>query len=393
MDFALSPELQALREEALKVGREASERADVPDDSWIIGHDRAFAQELGARGWLGMTWPVEHGGGGRSPLERFVVFEALISTGAPVAAAWFADRQMGPSLLQFGTDEQRARWLPGIIAGTSMWCIGMSEPDAGSNVAGIRTRAERDGHEWVVNGQKIWTSGAADADWCYLIARTDPDAKPHEGLSELVVDMRSPGVSVRPIVDMTGNRHFCEVYFEDVRVPDAHLVGEPNGSFRQVMRQMEHERGGIDRLVSNRRLYDDVRPWADAADPLVRQEIAAIESGYRIGRILVLRETLGQTPRQFSAATKTFCTELEQRIAAFCGRVLGAWALLADAGPSSRGSGGQGDGDGPAVPQALARRVSRNLCYAPAYTIMGGTSQILRNILGERTLGLPREPP
>jgi alkylation response protein AidB-like acyl-CoA dehydrogenase len=379
MDFALSPDLQALREEALKVGREASERADVPDDSWIIGHDRAFAQELGARGWLGMTWPAEHGGGGRSPLDRFVVFEALISTGAPVAAAWFADRQMGPTLLQFGTDEQRARWLPGIVAGTSMWCIGMSEPDAGSNVAGIRTRAERAGDEWVVNGQKIWTSGAADADWCYLIARTDPDAKPHEGLSELVVDMRSPGVSVRPIVDMTGNRHFCEVYFEDVRVPDAHLVGEPNGSFRQVMRQMEHERGGIDRLVSNRRLYEDVRPWADTTDPLIRQEIAAIESGYRIGRVLVLRETLGQTPRQFSAATKTFCTELEQRIAGFCGRVLGPWALLA------------GPGDGTQM-QALARRVSRNLCYAPAYTIMGGTSQILRNILGERTLGLPREP-
>src|ERR687892_1550916 len=205
MDFALSPELEALRDEALKVGREASERSDLPDDSWIVGHDRAFAQELGARGWLGMTWPVEHGGGGRTPLERFVVFEALISVGAPIAASWFADRQMGPSLLQFGTDEQRARWLPGIIAGTSMWCIGMSEPDAGSNVAGIRTRAERDGDDWVVNGQKIWTSGAADADWCYLIARTDPDARPHEGLSELVVDMRSPGVSVKPIVDMTGN--------------------------------------------------------------------------------------------------------------------------------------------------------------------------------------------
>jgi alkylation response protein AidB-like acyl-CoA dehydrogenase len=181
---------------------------------------------------------------------------------------------------------------------------------------------------------------------------------------------------------MTGNRHFCEVFFENVRVPHAHLVGEQNGSFRQVMRQMEHERGGIDRLVSNRRLYEDVRPWADAADPGVRQEIAAIESGYRIGRILVLRETLGQTPRQFSAATKTFCTELEQRIAAFCGRVLGPWALLG-------GSGGNVRGDGA---QALARRVSRNLCYAPAYTIMGGTSQILRNILGERTLGLPREP-
>jgi alkylation response protein AidB-like acyl-CoA dehydrogenase len=372
MEFALSDDLLALRDEALKVGLAAAERSEVPEDTWITGHDRAFAEELGARRWLGMTWPVEHGGGGRSPLERFVVFEALISVGAPIAASWFADRQMGPSLLQFGTDEQRARWLPGIVAGTSMWCIGMSEPDAGSNVAGIRTRAERDADEWVVNGQKIWNSGAASADWIYLVCRTDPDARPHEGLSELIVDMRSAGVSVKPILDMTGGRHFCEVFLEDVRVPAGHLVGELNGSFRQVMRQMEHERGGIDRLVSNRRLYDDVRPLADATDPLVRQEIAAIETGYRIGRLLVLRETLGQAPQQFSAATKTFCTELEQRIANFCGRVLGPASLLAEAG--------------------LARRVSRNICYAPGYTIMGGTSQILRNILGERTLGLPREP-
>ncbi len=372
MEFALSAELLELRDEALKVGLVAAERAEVPEDTWITGHDRDFAAELGARGWLGMTWPTEHGGGGRDALERFVVFEALISVGAPIAASWFADRQMGPSLLQFGTEEQRGRWLPGIIAGTSMWCIGMSEPDAGSNVAGIRTRAERHGDEFVVNGQKIWTSGAAAADWCYLIARSDPDAKPHEGLSELIVDMHSPGVSVKPILDMTGSRHFCEVFFTDVRVPAGNLVGELNGSFRQVMRQMEHERGGIDRLVSNRRLYDDVRPLADTSDPLVRQEIAAIETGYRIGRLLVLRETLGQAPRQFSAATKTFCTELEQRIAGFCGRVLGPAAMLAEPG--------------------LARRVSRNICYAPGYTIMGGTSQILRNILGERTLGLPREP-
>jgi alkylation response protein AidB-like acyl-CoA dehydrogenase len=289
-----------------------------------------------------------------------------------VAAAWFADRQMGPSLLRYGNATQQRRWVPGIIAGTSMWCIGMSEPDAGSNVAGIRTRAERDGDEWVVNGQKIWTSGAFDADWCYLVCRTDPTAKPHEGLSDLVVDMHAPGITVQPIVDMTGSRHFCEVFFEDVRVPAADLIGNENGSFRQIMAQMEHERGGIDRLVSNRRLYDDCRPLADTSDPLVRQEIAAIESGYRIGRLLVLRETLGQAPRQFSAATKTFCTELEQRIADFCGRVLGPLATLAEPG--------------------LAHRVSRNICYAPGYTIMGGTTQILRNILGERVLGLPREP-
>ena len=374
MDFDLTPELDELAAEARLVGEKAAARLApsgyVPDDSWLIGHDAEFARELGERRWLGMTWPVEVGGGGRPTIERFVVFEALISAGAPLAAAWFPDRQIGPTLLRFGTDEQRAELLPGILEGTSAWCIGMSEPDAGSNVAGISTRAVRDGDVYVVNGQKIWTSGAATSDWCYLIARTDPAARPHEGLSEFVVDMRSPGVSVKPIVDMTGNRHFCEVFFDDVRVPASNLVGQENGSFRQVMRQMEHERGGIDRLTSNRRLYLDCVEVMDRNDPLLRQELAALETGYRVGRLLVLRETLGQAPAQFSAAAKTFCTEFEQRVAAFCGRVMGAGALLSEPG--------------------LAGRVSRNICYAPAYTIMGGTTQILRNIIGERMLGLPR---
>jgi alkylation response protein AidB-like acyl-CoA dehydrogenase len=169
---------------------------------------------------------------------------------------------------------------------------------------------------------------------------------------------------------MTANRHFCEVFFDDVRVPVEHLVGEENGSFRQVMRQMEHERGGIDRLVSNRRLYLDCVEVMDRDDPLLRQELAVLETGYRIGRMMVLRETLGQAPPQFSAVTKTFCTELEQQVAAFCGRVVGTGALLREPG--------------------LAARVARNICYAPAYTIMGGTTQILRNIMGERMLGLPR---
>jgi alkylation response protein AidB-like acyl-CoA dehydrogenase len=367
MDFAWAPELLELQAEAHEVGRRAAAQLDVLEDSWIIGTSRAFSLELAERRWLGMTWPVSEGGGGRSALERFVVFEALIGAGAPVATSWFADRQIGPTLLQFGTPEQRRRFLPEIIAGTSAWSIGMSEPDAGSDVAAIRTRAERDGDDWIVNGTKVWTSGAADADWCYLIARTDPDAPPHAGLSELIVDLHSPGVSISPISDMTGNRHFCEVVYTDVRVPHANLVGEENGSFRQVMRQMEHERGGIDRLVSNRALYDHFRDLADLDDPLVRQEVAAIESGYRIGRLLVLREVLGQAPKGFSAATKTFCTEFEQHVAAFCGRVAGADALLSG-------------------------RVARNTCYAPAYTIMGGTTLILRNILGERLLGLPREP-
>ncbi|WP_208029109.1 acyl-CoA dehydrogenase family protein [Rhabdothermincola sediminis] len=367
MDFALPAELLPLQDEARRLAAEWRARVEVPEDSWIVGTSRELSLELGERGWLGMTWPVEEGGHGRSPLERFVVFEALIAGGAPIATSWFADRQIGPTLLQFGTPEQRKRFLPEIVAGRSAWCIGMSEPDAGSDVASIRTRARRDGDCWVVEGTKIWTSGAADADWCYLVARTDPDAPAHAGLSELIVDMRLPGVSVTPITDMTGNRHFCEVHFDGVRVPGELLVGEENGSFRQVMRQMEHERGGIDRLVSNRALYDELRPRADLTDPRVRQEVAAIETGYTIGRHLVLREVLGQAPPGFSAATKTFCTELEQRVAAFCARVAGADALVWG-------------------------RVARNLCYAPGYTIMGGTTQILRNILAERLLRLPREP-
>jgi alkylation response protein AidB-like acyl-CoA dehydrogenase len=367
MDFALPPELETLAAEARAVGEEWAARSDIAEESWIVGHDVEVAKGLAERGWIGMTWPVEHGGGGRSVLERFVVYEALISAGAPIAASWFADRQIGPTFLEFGTPEQQARFLPGILSGEAMWGIGMSEPDAGSDVAAIRTRAVRDGDDFVVDGQKVWTSGAAHADYVYLVARTDPDAPPHKGLSELVVDLRSPGVTVEPILDMTGSRHFCEVYFDGVRVPADNLVGELNGSFAQIMRQMEHERGGIDRLVSNRRLYLDALESADTDDARVRAEVAALESGYTIGRLMVLREVLGQAPAGFSAATKTLCTEFEQRVADFCGRVAGPEAMRWD-------------------------RVARNICYAPAYTIMGGTTNILRNILAERVLGLPREP-
>ncbi len=366
MDFVWPEHLKKLQAEAAVLAD--AWQAEAQEDSWLVGTSTTFAQELAARGWLGMTWPKEYGGQEASALERFAVFETLIARGAPLASSWFADRQIGPTFLQYGSDEQRKRYLPEIVAGRSAWCIGMSEPDAGSDVASLRTKAVRHGDEWVITGQKVWTSGARHADWCYLVARTDPGAPPHAGLSEFVIDMHAPGVRVEPIHDMTGNDHFCEVFLEEYRVPNSSLVGKENGSFGQIMRQMEHERGGIDRLVSNRALYEWCRDqWADRDDPLIRQEIAALETGYRIGRHLVLREVLGQAPRGFSAATKTICTEFEQRVASFCARVAGPNALLEG-------------------------RVARNLCYAPGYTIMGGTTQILRNILAERLLGLPRGP-
>ncbi len=375
MEFRLTPELVTLSNQARSVGEAAASKRSFREDSWLVGSDREFSLTLAERGWIGMTWPREVGGGGRSALERFVVIEALISVGAPVAATWFADRQIGPTLLQFGTPQQQQRWLPGIIAGTDMWCIGMSEPDAGSDVAAIRTKAVADGDDWIVSGAKVWTSGAADADWMYLVCRTDPAASPHRGLSEFVLDMTTPGIEVTPITDMTGNQHFCQVTLDQVRIPGSNLCGDLNASFQQIMRQMEHERGGIDRLVSNRNLFEHARDrFGRNLDGLsihqrhlLRQRLAKAESLYTIGRHMILVEVLGQSPPGWSAITKTLATEFETEVANLCGDLFG---------PSTM----------------LWNRTSRNICYAPGYTIMGGTTQILRNIIGERVLGLAREP-
>jgi len=365
MDFAWTAEQIALRAEAREVATDAVRRWGRANDSWINGWSREFAEELGERGWIGLTWPRDFGGQGRPAIDRLIIGEELISAGAPIGAMWFADRQMGPTLMTYGRPDQQAEFLPEILAGRSVWCIGMSEPNAGSDLASLKTMAVRDGDDWVINGQKIWTSFGEVADYCYLICRTSTDGPPHAGISEIIVPMDTPGIEVRPIKDMTTNRHFCEVFYTDVRVPAANLVGTEGGAFKQTMRQLEHERGGIDRLVSNYALYCIARDQADTSDPRVRAEIARLETKYRIGRILVIREVLHQAPAGFSAATKCFCTEHEWDVAQFVARTLGPEATLWN-------------------------DVTQGLAYAPGYTIMGGTSNVMRNILGERVLGLPR---
>ena len=367
MDFLWTNEQQALRQEVREFARSAVDRLGRHNDSWINGFSAELAREMGDRGWIGLTWPVEFGGGGRPAIDRLILGEELIAAGAPIAAMWFADRQMGPSLILHGRPDQRAEFLPSILTGESVWCIGMSEPEAGSDLASLRTRAVRDGDDWVINGQKIWTSFGATADYCYLICRTSEEGPPHAGISEIIVPMDTPGIEVRPIRDMTDNRHFCEVFFTDVRVPAVNLVGVEGGAFKQTMRQLEFERGGIDRLVSNRALFEMAVARADHTDPVVRQRIARLESEYRVGRLLVTREVLAQAPAGFSAATKCFCTEHEWRVSEFVASVMGADALL-------------------------WTDVTRGLAYAPGYTIMGGTSAVMRNIIGERVLQLPRGP-
>ena len=372
MDWSWTTEQIALRRQAHDVAADGVARFSRSNDSWINGYSKEFAKELSALGWIGMTWPAEHGGGGRHPIDRLIVGEELIMAGAPIASMWFADRQMGPTLIAYGRDDQHAEFLPGILAGDTTWCIGMSEPNAGSDLAALKTTARDDGDDWVLNGQKIWTSFAALADYCYVICRTSSGGPPQEGISEIIVPMLTPGIDVRPITDMTTNRHFCEVFFEEVRVPKTNLVGTEGNAFRQTMRQLEHERGGIDRLVSNQALYLVALERARERGLLRRQtvlrdEAARLEIGYRVGRMLVIREVMRQAPAGFSAATKCFCTEHEWAVSQFVARVLGPDATLWD-------------------------DVTKGLCYAPGYTIMGGTSNVMRNILGERLLGLPREP-
>ncbi len=367
LEFSESSELVELRERARRVARAGVAEFGRHNDSWINGFSKDFARIMAAEGFIGMGWPVEYGGHDRPPIERVIVAEEMITAGAPIAAMWFADRQMGPTLIAYGTKDQKERYLPAMLAGESTWCIGMSEPDAGSDLASLSTTALRDGDEFVVNGQKIWTSFGEVADYCYLICRTGSDGPPHRGISEVVVPMDAPGIEVRPITDMTTNRHFCEVYFTDVRVPVENLVGVEGDAFKQTMVQLQHERGGIDRLVSNRALYDMAVDHVDRGDPIVRQEIARLETGYSIGRLLVYREVLKQAPNGFSAATKAYCTEHEWAVAQFVSRAFGMAAVIWD-------------------------DVAQGLSYAPGYTIMGGTSNIMRNVLGERVLGLPREP-
>ncbi|HQV58579.1 MAG TPA: acyl-CoA dehydrogenase family protein, partial [Ilumatobacteraceae bacterium] len=225
MEFGWSDEQQALRRAAQEVAQRAVATCGRSNDSWINGFSKPFAQELGRLGWIGLTWPTEFGGGGRPPIDRLIIGEELIAAGAPIGAMWFADRQMGPTLIRYGRPDQQGEWLPGILSGETTWCIGMSEPNAGSDLAGLTTSARRDGDQWVINGQKIWTSFGEVADYCYLICRTSTEGPPHRGISEIVVPMDTPGIEVRAITDMTSNRHFCEVFFTDVRVPVENLVG------------------------------------------------------------------------------------------------------------------------------------------------------------------------
>jgi alkylation response protein AidB-like acyl-CoA dehydrogenase len=363
---------EALRGEVgLFVSDEArAGRITLMPDSWVQGFDADFSRKLGDRGWLGMTWPAEFGGHERSALERFVVIEELLAAGAPVSAHWIADRQTGPLFLRFGTEEQRRRFLPEIAAGRLFVSAGLSEPDTGSDLASVRTKAVPASGGWCVNGRKIWTTNAHRNHWILTLLRTSQGGGRHEGLSQMFIPLDAPGVGVRAIETMGGESHFAEVTFDDVFVPHADVVGEVGGGWQQVTSELSYERSGPERYLSSFPLLAAMLAELDLCTAV------AAEVGVLTARLWALRCLSVRVQRLLdehvdvttqAALVKDCGNRLEREIVQLCHRVISAEAEP----PSPR----------------LASYLRRALLAAPTFSLRGGTVEILRGIVAKGLAG------
>lgn len=358
----------------------AAERAagtfDSRVDAWLSGVDAAFSKKLGDRGWIGMTWPKEYGGHERSAMERYAVTEELLAAGAPVAAHWIADRQSGPNLLKFGTEKQRAEILPRIAAGQCFFAIGMSEPDAGSDLAAIRTKATRNADgDWVVSGAKVWTSNAHHAHYGTVLVRTAPldTAHRHAGMSQLLVDLSLPGVTINPIRILDGGHHFNELVFDDVIVPGDMLLGQVGDGWQQVTAELAFERSGPERFLSTYPLVTEfARRVADSGDSAALAVLGRLSARLLALRQMSLRVAAaldrGELPNVPAALVKDVGTTFE-------GDVVEEIRRVVDVTPSLDS------------PDPLGRRLAEAQLHQPGYTLRGGTNEILKGIVA-RGLGL-----
>ena len=344
-----------------------------PIDSWMTPSPE-FSRLLGERGWIGMTWPKEYGGRDATMLDRYVVVEELLAAGAPMGAHWIADRQSGPLLLRYGTKAQRAEILPRIVEGTCYFAIGMSEPNSGSDLASIATRAEPVEGGWRLNGSKIWTSFAQHCTYMICLCRTAPKSDDrHAGLSQLLVDLSSDGVEIRPIVNLAGDAHFNEIFFDDVFVADTMVLGEVNEGWQQVLSELAFERSGPERFLSTFRLLeaaiDYLGPEADERSRVVIGRLSAQLMTLRHMSLSVasaLQE--GRLPNVEAAIVKDLGTSFEQAMPEIMRTILSIEAR-------------PGEGD------ALEAMLGEAVLLAPSFSLRGGTREILRGIIA-RGLGL-----
>jgi alkylation response protein AidB-like acyl-CoA dehydrogenase len=386
MDFAWDEEYARFRRElrAFILERRTPELLAEYAKTYGSGGEliAAFHGELDRRGWMRMCWPKEHGGEGRNLLYQYIFVEEMEYFGMPYGNLTYTS--IAPSIVAFGSEQQKAAYLPGIYRGELCFAIGYSEPNAGTDLAALRTRAVRDGDEWVIHGQKIWTSLADVSTHVWLAARTDPDAKKHAGISILIVPTKSPGLTIRPLYTMYGG-HTCETFYDGVRVPADAVVGGVNQGWGIVMHALNHERVGLASTGALARLYDQLvgflresRP-ALLADPVVRRRIAELELDLREHRQLALRNawllSRGRTPIAEASMAKVSGTELRTRIANTAMDVLGREGGL------SLESGAHAPFDG---------RAEWNFRFSPIFRFGGGTNEIQRDIIAAAGLGLAR---
>ncbi len=388
MDFRFTPEQENFRKEVREFLESEKKKGtyETKCDAWIMGHDPEFSKKVAAKGWIGMTWPKQYGGQGKSYLDRLVLTEELLRYGAPVAAHWFSDRQIGPSIIAFGNEDQKKDFLPRIIKGEVYVGLGMSEPEAGSDLASLKTRAVEEGDHFVVNGQKVWTSGAHSFNYIYCVVRTDPNVPKHKGISEMLIDLSLPGITVRPLIDMTGDRHFNEVFFDNVKVPKSALMGKKNEGWKQILAQLDYERSGMERLMANYPLFEKILDYAKetkknggtlSKDPVIRHRLAELAIEFEVGRLLIYRVAwvLSQhrLPNYEASLAKAWCCEFEQRLAAAAITVLGPFGQLRE-----------GSKWAPLNGMAVS-----SYLISPGYSLQAGTHEILRNMVAMRGLGLP----
>ena len=354
----------------------AKELADVPPAlrirSWS-GFDPVFSRKLGARGWIGMTWPKAYGGHERSALERYIVIEELLAAGAPVAAHWIADRQSGPLILRVGTEAQKQALIPRIAAGECYFCIGMSEPNSGSDLAATQTRAVKIEGGWRVNGTKLWTTIAHHADYMLLFCRTGAQDDRHGGTSQFIVDLKTPGITIRPIADLSGVKHFNEVVFEDVLLPDSALLGVEGDGWKQVMGELAFERSGPDRFLSTYGLLVELirvlgASPSDQALVAVGRLGTHLATLRRLSRAVATLLERGENPTQQASIVKDLGTGFEQEIPEIARALQETEPVL----------------DSPEVFEAVLAYAIMN---APSFSLRGGTREILRGIIA-RGLGL-----
>jgi len=343
---------------------------------------KVFHEAIGERGWMRMCWPAEMGGGGKNPLYQFIFVEEMEYWGMPYGNLTYTS--IAPSIAAFGTDEQKRRWLPGIFSGEFVFALGYSEPNAGTDLASLRTRAERDGDDWVINGQKIWTSLADVSTHLWLAVRTDPEAPKHQGISLIVVPTETPGVTIRPLYAMYGG-HTCETFYDDVRVSADNLVGPVNGGWSIVMHALNHERVALAATGGLARIYDGLvahlrekRP-AKLANPVVRRRLAELRLALREHRALALRNawilSKGGTPIAEASMAKISASELRSELAN------AAMDLLGREGGLTAESGERAPFEG---------RAEFNFRLSPIFRFGGGTNEIQRDIVAAAGLGLPR---